>query len=169
MSRGVGSYTLVIRPDDPMAATATVEVTVEGGRARPTAITVLIGANGDPLPDELSSLDFPAVVRGAVLLSQGLLPGPTPAAGSTADDAEDAPPPGQPNRSSRSNRPAERTGDQAKDVPSDLAVRYWRLGSVKKVAEHYAVPHHIARGWIRVLRKGGVLPKTVRPEWPSRA
>ena len=53
---------------------------------------------------------------------------------------------------------------QLEDTPSDLAVVYWREGTIAKVANHYSVPRHIAQRWIKLLRQGGTVPNP----WPGQ-
>jgi hypothetical protein len=43
-------------------------------------------------------------------------------------------------------------------APVNLAVNYWRLGSVAKVAKHYEVPRQVAQDWIKELRQQGSIP-----------
>jgi hypothetical protein len=54
--------------------------------------------------------------------------------------------------------------NQWEDTPSDLAVVYWREGTIAKVANHYSVPRHIAQRWIKLLRQGGTVPNS----WPGQ-
>ena len=50
------------------------------------------------------------------------------------------------------------------DMPSDFGVNYWRLGTITKVARHYDVPHHVAKGWIKALQD----QRQLSPPWPSK-
>jgi hypothetical protein len=58
-------------------------------------------------------------------------------------------------------RPARQ--DQREDMPSDLAVVYWREGTITKVADHYSVPQNIAQRWIKLLRQAGRVPNPWHP------
>jgi hypothetical protein len=67
------------------------------------------------------------------------------------------------NRTPRGSAPPAKTKNQWEDMPSDLAVIYWRKETIAKVANHYSVPRHIAQRWIKLLRQGGTVPNPWRP------
>jgi hypothetical protein len=67
------------------------------------------------------------------------------------------------NRTSRGNAPSTKAKKPWEDTPSDLAVVYWREGTIAKVADHYSVPRHIAQRWIKLLRQRGTVPNP----WPG--
>jgi hypothetical protein len=67
------------------------------------------------------------------------------------------------NRTPRGSAPPVKTKNQWEDMPSDLAVIYWRQGTIAKVANHYSVPRHIAQRWIKLLRQGNTVPNPWRP------
>lgn len=62
------------------------------------------------------------------------------------------------NKTSRGSALPAKAENQREDTPSDLAVVYWREGTIAKVANHYSVPRHIAQRWIKLLRQGGTVP-----------
>jgi hypothetical protein len=63
----------------------------------------------------------------------------------------------------RGSVPPVKTKNQREDMPSDLAVVYWRKGTIAKVANHYSVPRYIAQQWIKLLQQGGTVPNPWRP------
>jgi hypothetical protein len=67
-------------------------------------------------------------------------------------------------RTRRGDTPPRKTKAQREDMPSDLAVVYWREGTIAKVADHYSVPRYIAQRWIKLLRQGGTVPDP----WPGQ-
>jgi hypothetical protein len=69
-----------------------------------------------------------------------------------------------PNKTPRGSALPAKAKNQREDAPSDLAVIYWREGTIAKVANHYSVPRHIAQRWIKLLRQGGTVPNP----WPSQ-
>jgi hypothetical protein len=139
---------------------------------RPILETVALLSNGQ-LPNpflltagEASLTASSAESRGPESSAHGSQPNPSPPEGprartkqkpSQADQATTA------NRTPGGNtRPARRT-NQREDMPSDLAVIYWREGTITKVADHYSVPRHIAQRWIKLLRQGGTVPNPWHP------
>jgi hypothetical protein len=68
------------------------------------------------------------------------------------------------NKTSRGSALPAKAKNQREDTPSDLAVVYWREGTIAKVANHYSVPRHIAQRWIKLLRQGGTVPNP----WPGQ-
>lgn len=54
------------------------------------------------------------------------------------------------------------TGATDLPPPPDLAMVYWRQGSIRKVAKHYDVRHSVAQSWIAGLRQQGRLPNPWR-------
>ncbi|WP_280427292.1 hypothetical protein [Nocardia brasiliensis] len=175
------SYKLTIAPEEPGRTAAVLTVELDAGGARVHDIRVIVGDDGTPLPKELAHIDFAVLVETAVLMSHGRLPVvaestevepspdhvPTGAAPATdtvlradhsvARSTATAPPSGKARRASSSDHPSN-------GAPSDLAVTFWRLGSITKVAKHYDVPRHIAQDWIKVLSQDTKLPNS----WVSK-
>jgi transposase len=50
------------------------------------------------------------------------------------------------------------TGRAYRRMPDDFAAVYQHAGSASAVAAHYQVPRHTGNGWIRRLRKQGIIP-----------
>lgn len=125
-----------------------------------TGVTVHPGEMGELPPASLAEVD----IREAVALALRLAaPHDLVDAHSarTARDAVTPPPPRADGRQGarRVARNRQRGRNVAANgVPTDVAKTYWKLGSIAKLAEHYDVPHKIARDWIRVLREGGKVP-----------
>ncbi|WP_431958612.1 hypothetical protein [Nocardia lijiangensis] len=170
------TYKVTIAPDAPDKTTATITVVLDTGGVRVTEIRVAVGDDGAPLPNELAHIDFAVLVENAVLMSQGRLPMVAEAIDVEAIDIEPAPDrapakaalhadrtvvrsdsgaaaSGNTRRASSSARPSD-------GAPSDLAVTFWRLGSITKVAKHYDVPRHVAQDWIKVLSQETKLPNS---------
>ncbi|MEU2258238.1 hypothetical protein [Nocardia xishanensis] len=168
------TYKVTIAPDAPDKTNATITVVLDTGGVRVTEICVAVGDDGAPLPNELAHIDFAVLVENAVLMSQGRLPMVAEATNAETIDVEPAPDRAPAKTAPHADRAvlrsdtgaaasgnARRASDSARPfngAPSDLAVTFWRLGSITKVAKHYDVPRHIAQDWIKVLSQETKLP-----------
>ena len=154
-------------------------VLVESGHLVVRQVSVRLGVAGETLEPVLAELDFAGLVNAAVSLAGGQgpqaeaapvgLPGPDEDAESPAEPLAEleakatAPAPaGVVKRRRQRDAAGSRTGPGYNGVPSDLAVVYWRLGSVPKVAEHFEVTHRTAREWVKGLQEGGSAPRSWR-------
>ncbi|GGK79674.1 hypothetical protein [Mangrovihabitans endophyticus] len=151
----MSTFTITVTSDSEDGPQATV--VAEGGPdgLRVHAVTVRLGADAAGFPGEIARLDFRSVWAMVAELPLGRRLGALPPSGEEEAQEEKAtsPSPGTP---------------QAKGVPDDLAVVYWRVGSVAKVATHYDVPRHIAAGWVRRLRDTGKAPDPCNERFPTR-
>ena len=169
----VREYTVQILSTDPAHTSATITVRLDPHGPEIHEITVHIGSDATPFPEELAQLDFHSAISAAATLSRGHLPtGPDTTAPDT-DPIESQPvdqhqqratsAPGTPRPSTTPAAQSRRGGRQRHttgktDLPSDLAMTYWKLGTTAKVAAHYSVPRQVAHKWIQLLRQGGTLP-----------
>jgi hypothetical protein len=169
----LSSYTIVIASDEPGKTNATIGVDIDSATARVREISVHVGDDGEPFPAAFTRLDFRQLMETAALLSRGHLPEDEAVGeGEEASDgvpSEAASKDSRPTTNGRSARRSRGAARRATDAPSDLAVVYWRLGSVAKVAKHYDVTHQIARDWVRHLREGGTLPSPWRQKKARRS
>lgn len=172
--RSVTKYTIAIYPDDASdeeqrrrarqgpGVDLVVDLSAAGSAI--TAVTVYPGGSGEWPPGGLAEVD----IREALALALRLVAARDVADARRAHTARGAvTPPPTPTDGRRGVRRAGGSGRRGRDavansVPTDVAKTYWRLGSAAKVAEHYDVPHQIARDWIRTLRKGGKVPNPWR-------
>ncbi|WP_431936073.1 hypothetical protein [Micromonospora sp. RP3T] len=125
-------------------------------------ISVRPDGGGATVPQTLAELDFRQIVEIASRLS-----GEAEALGSVPDivdrhdtERDEA---AQPIDGGRTSAPADkvppgRVAKHVSDMPPDFPVRYWKMGSAARVAEHYSVPRQIANGWIKELRRTGRAP-----------
>ncbi|MFI6133217.1 hypothetical protein [Micromonospora sp. NPDC051141] len=141
-----------------------IKAVVDLASAGPTVreISVRPDDGGSTVPQKLAALDFRQIVEIASRLS-----GEAEAPGSVPDivdrDDMDRDEPAQRIDGGRTSAPADkvppgRVGKHVSDMPPDFPVRYWKMGSAARVAEHYSVPRQIANGWIKELRRTGKAP-----------
>lgn len=141
-----------------------IKVVVDLASAGPTVreISVRPDDGGSAIPQTLAELDFRQVIEMAFRLSGDAEP-----PGSVLDivDRHDIEryEPAQPIDGGRTSVPADkvpprRVGKHVSDMPPDLPVTYWKMGSAVRVAEHYSVPRQVANGWIKELRRTGKAP-----------
>ncbi|MEU7632954.1 hypothetical protein AB0C34_23730 [Nocardia sp. NPDC049220] len=165
-----------------VVAAATVEIDATGAR-----MTEVCAESGGEtfVPEALANIDFPLLVRTAIMLSGSpAQPNSTSTRVSTDEnnpqpaetDGDPVTPPasgdgmaepveGSPNQPAGAHERANPQRRQRAGAPADFGVNYWRLGSISKVAKHYDVPHHIAQDWIKSLQQQGKLASP----WLSRA
>jgi hypothetical protein len=158
-------YRIEITPNELGADSVAFTLDASVSPFRLTEVSVQIGSDGSPLPIELGEIDFRAYVSIAVALSAGVFPsrGQAPMAGSgpPSDETYESRPSASqvPTVTASTVRRLGRKTDVPRTgAPSDLAVYYWRLGSVAKVAKHYDVPRQVARDWIKELRNRNSIP-----------
>lgn len=167
-------YTVTISADDERKATATIVVRLDSSGLLIQEIAVRPGSDGQPIPPELANLEFAQVMETVVELSHGRLPRP-PVDTQGPPGPPDEPPAKMPRattgksttsgKSATSGKSRQQGPESTNDVPSDLPVMFWRLGTAAKVADHYSVPRHVATGWVRLLRQAGTVPSP----WPQQA
>ncbi len=171
----VTQYRIAIYPTDasdegggPVRRGPGLDLVVDVSAAGPaiTAVTVRPDGSGQWPPAALAEVDIRQAVALALRLatSSELADAPGDSAAHSA-----ATPRVTPTDRRRAARRAGRNGRRGREsvpsgVPADVATTYWRLGSTAKLAEHYNVPHQIAREWIRTLRAGGKVPNPWRQD-----
>ncbi|WP_159851221.1 hypothetical protein [Nocardia sp. CY41] len=150
----------IAEADSPDIVTATVEL--DGNCAR--IVEVRSGGGDSPVPFELGEIDFSLLVRAAAVFWAAP---ETPSkadeviAPATAPPIESVEQPG----TGAIAKPARGERLEKNGMPSDFPINFWRLGSVPKVAKHYAVPHHIAQDWIKTLQREG----KAGSRWPKKS
>ncbi|MEU4323337.1 hypothetical protein AB0F85_31935 [Nocardia fluminea] len=160
--------------------TATVEIHEDMPRL--TEIRTEPDAEG-LVPQALSHIDFPFLVRTANFLSSTPLGVPSTVrpevSGKRVDpqgpertQVDSAPEFADSQFPGGAAKPIDETREQSPlrnapkvNAPADFGVTYWRLGSIAKVSRHYDVPHYIAQDWIKSLQQQG---KLANP-WPSKS
>lgn len=171
----MAGYTITITPfDDETAPETTIRVDTSSGQARIVELSVRApGGSG------LSAGHLPAVNLDQMIAAIGPAQQPalvtTPAAGASrqrrapagrrtakAARAKAAAPTASRSRQARAAKAAEqpaRAGRAYRRMPEadDVVAAYRRTGSTTAVAEHYGVPRHTATGWVRRLRRLGLL------------
>lgn len=168
-------YTISIAGPDSGNIIATATVEIVGDNAKITEIRTEASA-AHSIPPQLSSIDFPLLVRAASILSDTRKREPQSDAEPEAEISKPRPHEPEPAPLPTKSEPQTTTvpvedqlpgsaGRPGKsDMPSDFGVNYWRLGSIQKVAKHYDVPHSIAKDWIKALQRDG---KITNP-WPKK-
>jgi hypothetical protein len=168
------AYTVEVRSENPAAGSAMFRVSVEAGRLVVRQVSVRLGVAGETLQPALAELDFAGLVHAAVSLAGGHVPqGVEVAPSGLSGPGEDVEPPAEPKagtttptppavakRRHRREAAGRRTGPGYNGVPSDIALVYWRLGSVPKVADYYEVSQRTAREWVKGLQKRGSVPNS---------
>ncbi|WP_156161824.1 hypothetical protein [Nocardia vulneris] len=175
------TYKVTIASDEPDKATAIITVELAAGKVRVTEVRVVIGEDGAPLPNELTHVDFSLLIKNAALMSHGQLPVDAKSPDAEAEELKPAPDHAHTKPAPARERAVVPSGPRdvdntrrasgsarASGAPSDLAVTFWRLGSITKVAKHYDVPRHIAQDWIKVLSQEAKLPNTWSSKRPAR-
>ncbi|WP_147404364.1 hypothetical protein [Nocardia panacis] len=175
-------YRISISSIDSNAVLATAIVEIDRNEARIVEVGVEVGGT-DPVPSELSGIDFSLIVRAASMLWSGSfsdarsiatvdissVPDASSIVESEAASGAGSVPARQDAQTSEGSDVggvfAEWLGRSVKtEIPSDFGVNYWRLGSISKVSKHYDVPNRIAQEWIKTLQKEG----RVANPWPKK-
>jgi hypothetical protein len=171
----VNHYTITITPDTSGAAVTTVRVLLDGERARITDLAVRAGEGQGLSARALPSVDLDMLLRAVlpatapgnsatrVELAPSRRRGRTRAGAASPSRGQNrraatTPAEAAPTRSASRRASDPESGRAYRRMPDDLADVFARLGSVTRVAEHYAVPRHTAQGWVGRLRSSGVLP-----------
>jgi hypothetical protein len=163
----VAGYTITITPnDDKSGAQTTILVDTASGSARITEMTVRAGEGGGL--SQVPTIDWVrliAALGGSTGGSSAPAAAPArrgrPPASKRA--GRKAPTPTKATRRSRAAssvvEDTERTGRAYRRMPepAEVVAAYQESGGTTALARHYGVPRHTATGWIRRLRRLGLL------------
>jgi hypothetical protein len=167
----VAGYTITITPnDDKSGAQTTIRVDTASGSARITELTVRAGEGGGMT--QVPAIDWVRLISalggstsGSTASAPAAAAAPTTRRGrppASKRAARKAPAPAKATRRSRSAQSSdesERTGRAYRRMPDadEVVAAYQESGGTTALARHYGVPRHTATGWIRRLRRLGLL------------